>query len=233
MRWNSILNDRIKNGKNLVAVLGSQSQRRHILRWIRSLKKDYLFEAPCPWLVFDAIDYIRPRMFKSMNVFEYGSGGSTLFWLNCGANVVSIEHDPQWSEHMRKRLQSYKSIDYRLITPEENESENQNKDRSDPDSYGSRFNYVSQIDAFPDQYFDIVLIDGKARPSCIKHSVSKVKLGGMIILDNADRDYYLLKTEKFFEGFSKNEFFGIGPQYFGAGKTNVYTKIDHVSDFPQ
>jgi hypothetical protein len=51
--------------------------------------------------------------------------------------------------------------------------------------------YACYIDKFEDGYFDIVLIDGRARPSCLKHAVSKVKKGGLLILDNAERKYYL------------------------------------------
>lgn len=228
------INNAYRNGTFILELLRNTTQRKHAFRWICSLKQNYLFDTPSPWLVFDAIDYIKPRLFKGMNVFEYSSGGSTLFWLYYGANVVSIEHDPQWNDFMRERLQSYKSIDYRLITPEKIENKAQYDDPSDPDKYTSMwdpykesrfFNYVSQIDTFPDQYFDIISIDGRARPSCIKHSISKIKLGGMIILDNSDRDYYFLKTDQYFKNFSKIEFFGVGPQNDTIWKTNIYTRM--------
>jgi hypothetical protein len=51
--------------------------------------------------------------------------------------------------------------------------------------------YATVIDQFPDEYFDVVLVDGRARPSCMFHSLRKVKKNGLLILDNADRPYYL------------------------------------------
>lgn len=73
-------------------------------------------------------------------------------------------------------------------------------DPSDPDSYQSSdgefkglcFNgYASAIDMYPDSFFDLVIIDGRSRPSCLKHSVSKVKPLGFLLLDNTERTWYL------------------------------------------
>ncbi|MGD0612699.1 MAG: hypothetical protein ABSB41_14420 [Anaerolineales bacterium] len=71
-------------------------------------------------------------------------------------------------------------IDYRFVQPEYN---GYHGDISNPDDYvsgspdyqGYTFKkYVAQIDEFKPDYFDIVLVDGRARPSCIKHAVGKV-----------------------------------------------------------
>jgi len=228
------INILINNGWFIWQLLQNSTQRKHVLRWINSLKKAYLFDTPSPWLVFDAIDSIKPFLLKGMNVFEYGSGGSTLFWLYHGANVVSVEHNPQWYDLMKNKLQSEKSIDYRLIAPDLAEKDDMFFDPSDPEKYFSSdmlymnyqfCNYVTQIDAFPDGHFDLVLIDGRARPSCIKHSINKVRIGGKIILDNSDRDYYLISSEKYFDNFSKNEFYGTVPGNITFSKTNIYTRL--------
>jgi len=228
------LKNSFSNGTFILKLLRSSTQRKHLFRWIRSLKNNYLFDTPSPWLVFDAIDYIKPRLFKGMNVFEYGSGGSTLFWIYYGANVVSIEYDPQFYKFMKKKLLPNKSMDYRLIIPDIADHYDEFFDLSNPEKYYSSdttfhnydfFNYVTQIDAFPDESFDLILIDGRARPACIKHSVNKVKIGGLIILDNSDRDYYLINNEKCLENFSKIEFYGAVPENNIFSKTNIYTRL--------
>jgi hypothetical protein len=33
-----------------------------------------------PWIAFGALDFIKKIIKPGMSVFEYGSGGSTLFW---------------------------------------------------------------------------------------------------------------------------------------------------------
>ena len=63
--------------------------------------------------------------------------------------------------------------------------------------------YASDISHFPDRHFDLVIVDGRARPSCIWQSLAKVKPGGYLLVDNTKRDWYLSKTmaaiEKNFE----------------------------------
>jgi len=238
MQENNILSyikNAMRNGRFILQLLRSRTQRKHVFRWIRSLKQNYLIDATVPWLVFDAIDYIKPRLFNGMSVFEYGSGGSTLFWLYCGANVVSIEHNHRWYNLLEKKIHSNQLIDYRLIVPMAIIQNDLDFDPSDPEKYFSAndsfrsyefHNYVTQIDACPNEYFDLILIDGRARPSCIKHSVKKVKIGGHIILDNSDREYYHTKTESYFNNFLKTEFYGAGPLNNVKWKTNIYTRMN-------
>ena len=71
--------------------------------------------------------------------------------------------------------------------------------------------YASVIDRFPDGYFGLVFVDGRSRPSCVKHSIPKIKSGGFLILDDADRNYYkrakeLLNSNR----WEKWEFYGPG-----------------------
>lgn len=94
---------------------------------------------------------------------------------------VSIENDPKWYSVLRPKLLNHGDrIDYRFVQPEYN---GYHGDISNPDDYvsgspdyqGYTFKkYVAQIDEFKPDYFDIVLVDGRARPSCIKHAVGKV-----------------------------------------------------------
>ncbi len=86
-----------------------------------------------------------------------------------------------------------------LITPSVAEDAANAEDAADPARYRSVApyseyldfqNYVTQIDAFPDSTFDIVLVDGRARPACLIHALPKVRRGGLLILDNAERPHY-------------------------------------------
>lgn len=224
----------IRNTKRLAAVLRSPAQVRHIRQWVASFKPNYTLDMPLPWFTFDAINYLAARIAPGWRVFEYGSGGSTLFWLKRGAEVVSIEHDVQWYALLQQRLVSYASIDYRLVLPEPGElCEAQSASFADPDCYyssnvefvGMNFRrYASQVDEFPDQYFDLVIVDGRARPSCVMHGGPKVKVGGLLILDNADREYYLERTHPFLQGFAVYRFRGMAPGSQVYTQTNVYVR---------
>lgn len=215
-----------------LCLLRNSNQRKHVFRWLRSLRKDYLLKKKQPWLVFDAIDFLNSLSLKGNRVFEYGSGGSTLCWLNHGAECVSIEHNPDWYNLMKPRLEGMVGIDQRLVLPEPAEDKDA-RDIADPGLYlsedvlfrGYNFrNYVCQIDPFPDNYFDIVLIDGRARPSCIMHSVTKVKVGGMLILDNSDRDYYLERVSALLCNYDRKTFRGATPGVSWFTETSVFTR---------
>ena len=135
-----------------------------------------------------------------MRVFEYGSGGSTLFWISRVQEVVSVEHDTSWYSNMKKQLdeQAIQNFKYILAEPV-NDPGFEKKRFENPDDYissgpdynGKNFEqYAKSIDSYPDDYFDIVVVDGRARPSCIKHGIPKLKKNGWLIIDNSERKYY-------------------------------------------
>ncbi len=218
--------------RSALRLLRNPSQRKHFLRWLASFQNDYFLTRRQPWLVFDVIDFLNCLPLEGKRVFEYGSGGSTLYWLSRQMLCVSVEHDPGWYDLVRVRVGAAADIDYRLVQPEKN-GLRETMDIADPMSYlsddiafrGYSFkNYASQIDAFPPDYFDLVVVDGRARPACILHSVSKVKVNGLLILDNADRQYYTTKTAEYLGNFDCSSFYGVGPAGYQMWRTNVYLR---------
>ncbi len=218
------LNDRLFDKLRFVKTLSlNPEQRKHLLRWIKISNVKSLINNAIPWITFDGIDYLNNWIVskKITHIFEYGSGGSTLFWEKTNADLISIEHDQTWHEYILKKIRNPSKIDYRLIMPEKYKSDpNVSLDPSNPHNYistdvnysGYSFrNYVKQIDQFPDSFFDIILIDGRSRPSCILHSASKVRQGGLLILDNSDRKYYFEQTIAVLRNFDSIDFYGSGP----------------------
>jgi hypothetical protein len=219
----------------LAQIAKSPTQRKHWLRWLRSLREGYLFDEPSPWITFDAIEYVQAyidrerRGASPLRAFEYGSGGSTRFWQSRGFEVVSIEHDPKWYEVVRSKIDTA-SVDYRLLPPEQSPSAGPG-DPSDPNAYASggveyeglHFRrYASAIADFPDGHFTIVLVDGRARPSCLMHAAKKVRPGGLLVLDNAERTYYTRHTAHLLSTYKHLEFPGALPTSLQFTKTDVY-----------
>jgi hypothetical protein len=185
--------------------------RKIYIEWkhINQSKKTPL-DLELPWVTVIAKNYIenflKTKSKPEVNVFEYGSGGSSLFFLKYSSQVVSIEHNEEWFELVNKTVKqkNIKGWEGHLIEPEPIINGFQIKlDASDPlhfytkstDFLNCTFkNYASFIDKFPDKYFDIVMVDGRSRPSCLYHSLNKIKQGGLLILDNAEREYYLSKN---------------------------------------
>jgi hypothetical protein len=226
----------LDTARAMAAIARSPTQRKHLVRWLRSLRRGYLLDEPSPWITFDAIDYIsdfiaRQRGAAPLRVFEYGSGGSTRFWQAHGAECVSIEHDPEWFATVHSRIDPAR-VEHRLVTTEPAEGD-AGGDPADPTAYvsgGSGFRgqtfrrYVGAIDAFPDAYFTIVLIDGRARPSCVKHAGPKIRPGGLLVLDNAELEYYTRQTGPYLRDFRGIEFRGALPTTLAFTQTNVYVK---------
>ena len=210
--------------------------RRHILPWLISQYPNYVFDRRIPWLVFEAIKYLEHTPIESKTIFEYGSGASTLYWLKRGAKCVSVEHDPQWAAKVQKHLSEHPSIDYRIVPPQTETPSTKNRS-NDPHAYISndtRYHamsfkaYVQQIDEFEDESFDLVLIDGRARPSCIQHACRKVRQGGILILDDSDREYYHQKTGDFLRNFSRISFEGPGPTIPLIWRTDIFVRTPVV-----
>lgn len=211
--------------------LPDPSLRRHLLWWLRSKAPNYLLNAPCPWLAFDAVLALQERVRPGMRVFEFGSGGSTLFWLAKGAaEVISVEHDSAWHRVVAARLAGKNQADLRLVLPVAGHPPGDVADpalfQSDDEAFrGYSFeDYVRQIDPFPDGYFDLLLVDGRARPSCIAHGARKVKPGGLLVLDNADRPYYLSHTAGRLADFDRALFSGMTPVTPGLSTTAIFTR---------
>ena len=207
------------------------TQYKYLYAWFQSRRKNYLIDHAIPWLTYDAIHFLKDTIKEESTVFEYGSGASTLFWASFNARCISIEHDPAWYAFIKKQFGPDASVEIRLVAPDPQIEAVKALDIEDPDSYQSDViefapytfrNYVTQIDEFPDRYFDVILVDGHARPSCIVHSVNKVKSGGMLILDNADMSHYLTRTSRYLANFMLHEFFGISPITGVMSQTNIY-----------
>lgn len=219
--------------KFVIRVAANAQHRQYIMRWLESRRPNYLLKKPYPWMNFAVVDFITERIQPNWKIFEYGSGGSTLYWLSLGAEVVSVEHDPEWYAIVKKAAGDNAKLDYRLVLPEPPNPENSASifDPSDPSLYFSNdpslryytfSKYARQIDEFPNSWFDMVVVDGRARPSCISHAISKVRSGGMLVVDNVEREYYLRNTLKSLEGRSDLRFTGLVPAFRLINETVIF-----------
>lgn len=186
------------------------------VQWYKSLlSKKSTLEMQQPWIVLFSIPFLKKEITPNSLVFEYGSGGSTLFFAKKAKQVISVEHDIVWFEKISSAIKQLSNVEVILSPPLKDDIKI--TDPSDSNSYISSapifngysfFNYASVIDKYPDAHFDFILIDGRARPSCLKHAAPKIKKGGYIILDDADREYYFANTKQLIKDFSPIDFPG-------------------------
>ena len=189
-----------------------------------------------PWMAFSAIRCLEGLLRPEMRVFEYGCGGSTMFFQSRVREVVSVEHDEAWANRVREMLERKRFTNVKLFlrTPKEDAKALQ-YNPSDPDGYVSddeRYHscsfrdYVTAIENYPAGHFDLIIVDGRARPSCIKHAAMHIKVGGHILLDNSERSYYDRATTELNErNWRKRVFAGPLPYQGLFSETTVWERI--------
>jgi hypothetical protein len=176
-------------------------------RWKKALESNSsTMQDRLPWLSFPAIDLLKSTLKRSDTVFEFGGGGSTLFFVDRVAEVVTVEHDADWSKALEEHMKGEQGARWEgHHVPPANGAVVSGSDPSEPLHYASTDeasagrnyeDYASRIDRYPDGYFDVVLIDGRARTSCLHHAVPKLRSGGTLVLDNAERAHYTSRNAK-------------------------------------
>ncbi len=119
-----------------------------------------------PWMTKDANNFLEKNLDKNMCLLEFGSGRSTLFFANKVKIVYSREHDEYWYKTMSAQLGNIENIKY--------------------DFFDNMAMYIN-VDEFENESLDVVVVDGRDRANCVLKSIPKIKIGGLLVLDNAER----------------------------------------------
>lgn len=143
--------------------------------------------APIPWYTYPAVEYFDQLDAKGLNIFEYSSGNSSLYWAQKGANVYSVEHNAEWFEEMSQKSSSLKALT--LAT--------------------DRGSYATTITKY-NVNFDIIIIDGAWRNDCAREALKRCEKETLVLLDNSD--WYTDVASIFREsGFFQVDWNGFGP----------------------
>jgi len=188
-----------------------------------------------PWITFSAIRFLEKILNREMIVFEYGIGGSTIFFAQRVRKVVSIEHDDEWALAVNRHLmqEGYDNVEVNFVPPLPDASL-KDLDPQDPalcisasEPYlGHDFSgYVNTIEKIPDSLLDVILIDGRARPACFRAALGKVKVGGYICMDNTERDRYARATQLAGQNFQLYDFPGPSPYVEFFTRTSVWRRM--------
>ncbi len=168
-----------------------------------------------PWFNYRAIKYLNKNLNKINKIFEYGGGSSSLYFAAAGKEIHSVEHNISWFQEISHRLRDYPKATIKLVLPQVSSFNSYVWNPADPDKFqssdfrGYSFEtYIKSIEDYADLYFDLIIVDGRSRPSCIKASVKKLAPNGILIVDNSDREYYFTNTKKIFEKWRSKTFVG-------------------------
>jgi Methyltransferase domain len=171
-----------------------------------------------PWISFPAIDFLANWVSREHRVFEWGSGGSTLFFANRAGWVVSMEHDAEWHARVKVMLKErqIENVDLRLAPFEVGNA---------PD-----FGETEYLSAVRGESWDLILVDGVVgygsggdfgthRQTCFHLAEKHIRPGGVIMVDDMWMFPELQSTNR---AKSWQAFVGVGPCRSGVTSTAAF-----------
>lgn len=169
---------------------------------------------PIPWYTYPAIEQLSKWDFTDCEVLEYGSGNSTLWWLQHAKTVTSIENSREWHDYAVSQVGDRARL---MLCPVD----------MDKDVETEIDRYVACVDELGS--FDVIIIDGVNKPgvrqACARRSLDHLRGGGLFVVDNSD---WLPETCRMMRdaGFFEIDFSGLGPLNGHAETTSLFFKSD-------
>lgn len=120
--------------------------------------------AAIPWLGYRATRRLAGLIGPETRVLEFGSGFSTVWLAQRGAEVLSIETRDEWAIRVESHLAAIPGHKVRIL-------------RAEP---------PYSLDLVAGGEFDFALVDGEGRDSAMAIALAVLRPGGHVYLDNAD-----------------------------------------------
>jgi hypothetical protein len=148
--------------------------------WRYAVQQAFQRQHPeAPVIVANAVIILDNWLRSTDHGLEWGSGRSTTWLAARVAHLVAVEHDPAWHTRVKRELESRglaSKVDYRLIEAPRNQMH-------EPLAHP----YAAVADEFSDEALDFALVDGQMRLRCVEKVLPKLKAGGLLVLDGANR----------------------------------------------
>jgi len=161
-------------------VLATNSVRHWTPAYVKSRTRQGLYEWRHPhshWLCPDALRFLAGWLAPTDIGFQWGSSDGTLWLAEHVQHLTCVEHDPVQAHDVQARLQT-EGLDERVTYHLE--------------SHGNAIEhtdaaYVRLIDSAPDYSLNFCSVAGPLPLACCLASILKLKHGGLLILENANR----------------------------------------------
>jgi hypothetical protein len=169
---------------------GARGARAHLRSLLDVHDVDALIRWDVPWWTYRAVDRVDAFLAgrPDARVFEWGSGASTVWLARRAGEVHTVEHDPAWAELLRPRLTAFPHV-----TLHEVEAVPSPAPLAPSGRRGKKHldfhDYVTTIERVGGR-FDLVVIDGRARMSCLEAASERIVPDGLIVVDNSRRPRY-------------------------------------------
>ena len=120
------------------------------------------------------IAFLKRYLTPTTTVLEWGAGGSTVEFSPLVKSWHSIEHNPTWFERVKEETKAMTNVKLSLVLPE----------IENPPRPSQGAHYISYIEK-PRKFhkkFDLIYIDGRARPECAKEALNHLKSTGIVVI---------------------------------------------------
>jgi hypothetical protein len=196
--------------KTLKKLVSNPDSYLHQTGWLRSLREEQPVDnngAAIPWMNFPVVAFLRDRLTKDLDLFEYGSGHSTLFFARLVKSVTSVESNEAWFSLLKVRLPG--NAELRL-------------EPANTDASYCRAVHVSG------RKYDVVVVDGTDRVNCVKQGLTALSPDGIMILDDSQREAYAEGISRAkASGFRALFFEGLKPSGNGVDRTTVFYRREN------
>ena len=142
-----------------------------------------------PWMTRTSIQLLEQLIRPEDLGLEYGSGRSTIWFAKRCKHLTSIEHHKKWFDNVTKKLSilSNSNVEYIFRELSDNPLDSQ---------------YYNSMKNYDNETLDFIIVDGVYRDIISLGAIDKLKKGGILILDNAER--YLPNDFKIPESIRNN-----------------------------
>lgn len=163
-----------------------------------------------PFMTDAEIEFLASVIKPTHRVWEWGSGGSTVWLADRCRRVTSVEHDPKWARSALARIDTLGTTNASVLyVPTDHPWPRPGEELSD----GDRDTFRSYIQAYTGKEIDVILIDGRARVDCARQVADGAAYGPnpdtVVLIHDCEREEYAPIWTSKKDG-------GLG--YFEAGK---------------
>ena len=147
-----------------------------------------------PWIVLDAIAYLEANVQPEWETFEWGCGGSTLWFAGLTKQVSSVETNPEWADAVMAAAVErgvWPLPVIHTVPPVFVDRAGRIHDATQwtEDCVATpewEDEYAGIIDRFyQDKKFGLIVIDGGVRHKCAERALKHMLPGGLLVLDNS------------------------------------------------
>lgn len=178
--------------------------------WFRSFRTKEAVDGngnPVPWLTYSFIKFIKPRLRKEMEILEFGSGNSTLWFAARVKSITAVEHNFNWFIKMEKNIPENASVIFKSA-----------------DNIEEYLNFLKNSTL----KYDIIIIDAVHRNIVAKFCELSLKNDGIIIFDNTQVEDYSEGISYLIEkGFKRLDFVGMLPIISYDNTTTIFYKANN------